>query len=304
MSMKYIITGASGAFGRGATQGMLSHVSPEDLILVTRNPDSLKEMDDRGCSVRFGDFDDYDSLEVAFQGGNKMLMISTSRVGERMPQHTNAVNAAKACGVSHVIYTSFVGAVPDNPSLAVRDHRGTESLLRESGMAWTAMRNSQYADYIFASAPNAIRAGKWFTSSEDGTVAHVCREDCIEAVVTVRSGDGHENRVYNITGPELLSIRNVADIVRDVSGQDFEFVEISDDDMYAFFDSLGVPRSPIDDNVASDIPWCSDDMVSFERTIREGRFSIISNDFETLTGHKPKSLRALAEAHRDLLLPA
>lgn len=302
--MKYIITGASGGFGRGATQGMLTHVAPEDLILVTRNPDTLKDMADKGCQVRFGDFDDYDSLVKAFAGGDKMLMISTSRVGERMPQHTNAVNAAKAAGVGHVIYTSFVGAVPENPSLAVRDHRGTEALLRDSGMSWTALRNSQYSDYIFAAAPNAIRLGKWFTSSGDGTLAHICREDCIEAAVVVLANDGHENKVYNITGPELLSVRDVAEICREASGADYEFVEITDEGMYEYFDSLGVPRSPIDDNVASDIPWCSDDMVSFERTIREGQFSIISDDFEKLTGHKPRSLRSLAEEHKDLLLPS
>lgn len=302
--MKLIITGASGGFGRGATLGLLQQqVSPADLILVTRRPDSLTEMAALGCDVRQGDFDDYDSLLKAFEGGDRMLMISTSRVGQRMPQHSNAVNAAKHCGVQHVVYTSFVGAVPDNPSLAVRDHRGTEALLRDTRMAWTALRNSQYADYIFAAAPNAIRLGKWYSSTGDGTLAHVCREDCIAAAVAVMGGSGHENRVYDITGPELLSVRQVADIIREVTGRHFDFVETTDEGMYAYFDSLGVPRAPIDDKVASDIPWCSDDMVSFERTIREGRFRILSGEVKALTGHAPKSLRQLAREHVNWLLP-
>lgn len=301
---KIIITGASGNFGRGATERMLNHVDASDLILVTRSPDVLKTKAVKGCTVRFGDFDDYDSLLKAFEGGEKMLMISGSRVGQRMPQHTNAINAAKACGIRHVIYTSFVGAEPDNPSLAISDHLGTEKLLREIGMNWTTLRNSQYADYIFASAPNAIRSGSWLSSSGTGTVAHVWRQDCIDGAVAVLSSDGHENTVYNITGPELLSVRDVAHIVKDVSEADFDYVEITDEGMYEFFDSLGVPRSPVDDHVASDIPWCSDDMVSFERTIREGGFSIISNDFEKLTGAKPRTLRALAEANKSLLMPA
>jgi NAD(P)H dehydrogenase (quinone) len=300
---KILITGASGNFGRGATERMLKHVNASDLILMTRSPDALSDMADKGCSVRYGDFDDYDSLVKAFEGAEKMLMISGSRVGQRMPQHTNAINAAKACGVKYVIYTSFVGAEPDNASLAVSDHLGTEKLLRESGITWTALRNSQYADYIFASAPNAIRSGTWLSSSADGTVAHVWREDCIDAAVAVLSSDGHDNTVYNITGPSLLKVRDVADIVKDVTKADFDYVEITDEGMYEFFDSLGVPRSPVDDHVASDIPWCSDDMVSFERTIREGGFSIISNDFEKLTGKKPRSLRTLAEANSDLLMP-
>jgi len=301
---KIIITGASGNFGRGATERMLNHVDASDLILVTRSPDALKAMADKGCTVRFGDFDDYNSLVKAFECGEKMLMISGSRVGQRMPQHTNAVNAAKACGVKHVTYTSFVGAEPDNPSLAISDHLGTEKLLRESGMIWTALRNSQYADYIFASAPNAIRGGTWLSSSGKGTVAHVWREDCIDAAVAVLSTEGHNNTVYNITGPELLRVKEVADIVKNVTDANFDYVEIDDEGMYKFFDSLGVPRSAVDDHVASDIPWCSDDMVSFERTIREGGFSIISDDFENLTGREPRTLRALAEANKDLLLPS
>lgn len=301
--MKIIISGASGGFGRGATERLLKRVDATDLILVTRRPESLAAMAELGCDVRQGDFDDYDSLLKAFAGGDKLLMISTSRVGQRMPQHSNAVNAAKACGVGHVIYTSFVGAVPDNPSIAVRDHRGTEELLRESGMTWTAMRDSQYADYIFAAAPNAIAAGKWFSSSADGTIAHVTRDDCIDAAVAVLTTPGHDNTVYNITGPELLSVRDVATIVKEVTGKAFDFVETTDEGMYEYFDSLGVPRSPVDDHIASEIPWCSDDMVSFERTIREGRFSIISDDVEKLTGHKPKPLRQLAEEHKELLLP-
>jgi len=282
---------------------MLNHVDAGDLILVTRSPDSLGDMVEKGCTVRFGDFDNYGSLVSAFHGGEKMLMISGSRVGQRMPQHTNAINAAKASGVKHVICTSFVGAEPDNASLAISDHLGTEALLRESGMTWTALRNSQYADYIFASAPNAIRGGSWLSSSGEGTVAHIWREDCIDAAVSVLSSDGHDNTVYNITGPELLRVRDVANIVKEVSGRDFEFVEVTDEGMYEFFDSLGVPRSPVDDHVASDIPWCSDDMVSFERTIREGGFSIISDDFEKLTGHKPRTLKSLAKANSNLLLP-
>jgi len=228
-------------------------------------------------------------------------MISTSRVGQRMPQHGNAVAAAKEAGVQHVIYTSFIAADPDNPSLAVRDHRGTEELLRDSGMQWTALRNSQYADFIFAAGINAVRSGKWLASAGDGKVAHVVRQDCIDSAVAVLSGSGHENKVYNITGPVLMSMKELAELTAVASGTAIEFVAVSDEGMYEFFDSLGVPRAPVDDLVASDIPWCSDDMVSFERTIREGRFALLSDDVEKLTGRKPMSIRELALSNRHLL---
>jgi len=288
--MKVIITGASGPFGRSTTEGLLKRMPAENLILVSRNPDKLADMKALGADVRFGDFDDKASLLKAFVGGDRMLMISTNRVGQRMPQHTNAVTAATESGVQHIAYTSFVGAEPDNPSLAVHDHRGTEALMKESGMAWTALRNSQYSDFILAAGPIAIKSGKWMASAGDGRLAHVTRQDCINAAIEVMSTDGHANRVYNITGPTLNTMRDVCNIVAKVSGKPIEYVEVTDDDMYAHFDSLGIPRSAIDDNVVEGVPWCSDDMVSFERTIREGRFAVISDDVEKLTGKKPQSL--------------
>ena len=302
MTMKLIITGASGPFGRSTTEGLLRRIPAENLILVTRNPDKLSDMSALGAHVRFGNFDDKASLLKAFAGGEKMLMISTNRVGQRMPQHTNAVTAATESGVQHIVYTSFVGAEPDNPSLAVHDHRGTEALMKESGMAWTALRNSQYADFILAAGPIALKSGKWMASAGDGRIAHVTRQDCINCAIEVMSTDGHQNAVYNITGPELNTMRDVSDIVSEVANQPIDYIDVSDDDMYAHFDSLGIPRSAIDDNVVEGVPWCSDDMVSFERTIREGRFSVISEDVEKLTGKTPQSLKSFAEDNAELLV--
>lgn len=299
--MKIIITGASGPFGRSTAEALLDRMPAENLVLVSRNPRKLADLQQQGADVRFGDFDDKDSLLQAFAGGDRLLMISTNRVGQRMPQHTNAVTAAAESGVGHIVYTSFVGAEPDNPSLAVHDHRGTEALMKRSGMAWTALRNSQYADFFLAAGPIAVKSGKWMASAGTGRIAHVTRQDCINCAVEVMAGEGHENVIYNVTGPELNTMRDVCQIVADTAGKPIEYVEVTDDDMYAHFDSLGIPRSAIDDNVVEGVPWCSDDMVSFERTIREGRFAVISNDVERLTGKKPQSLRDFANANRAFL---
>ena len=298
-----IITGASGPFGSSTTQGLLRRGIPaRDLILVTRTPTKLAHYAALGAQVRRGDFDDPQSLAAAFTGGDKMLFISTNRVGQRMPQHRHAINAAVAAGVKHIVYTSFVGATPDNPSVAVADHRGTESLLRACGVHWTALRNSQYSDAIVeAIAPLVLRTGCWQASAADGRLAHVTRQDCIDCAVSVMATPGHEDTVYNVTGPELLSMRDCAKILADVAGAPIQYVVVSDEDMYTYFDSLGIPRAAIDDNVVDGVPWCSDDMVSFERTIREGYFAIISNDVETLTGHEPQGLRDFAMRRRDTL---
>src|SRR4030095_14282857 len=134
--------------------------------------------------------------------------------------HTNAIEAAAKAGVRHIVYTSVIGAGPDNPSLAVNDHRVTEAVARQSGMACTALRDSQYTDALIeAAAPVAIASGRWLASAAEGLIAPVVRKDCIACAVAVMAGAGHENTVYNITGPELLSYRDIAGICAEVAGK-------------------------------------------------------------------------------------
>lgn len=301
--MKILITGASGPFGSGVARGLIAKgVKPGDLILVSRDPSKLTEFTSLGAQARAGDFDDYASLAQAFAGADRMLMISTNRVGQREPQHRNAVNAAKAAGARHVVYTSFVGR-PECVSMAVADHRFTERLLAESGLEWTFLRNSQYSEAMRdAGAPAAIRSGQWLSASGDGRIALVTRDDCIAAAVAVLAGEGHEKKTYDITGPDLLTYRELAALVTEITGHSISYKEVGAEGMYALFDAIGIPRSAEDDRVVNGFGWCSDDMVSFELTIAAGDFAIRSGDFETLTGRKSESMRHFLMRHRDQLL--
>lgn len=292
--MRILITGASGNYGAAAAQGLLDQgVPPEDLILLSRSPAKLAPFAEQGCEVRHGDFDG--DMVTALKGADRMLLISTGRVGRRVPQHSNAIRAAAEAGVRHVIYTSFVGVSDDNPALVIRDHGGTEAALRASGLAWTALRDSQYSDALTdAAAPLALATGVWRSSTHDGRVALVTREDCVACAVAVLAGAGHEHRVYDITGPDRLRFRDVSDIVSEITGRRIDYQDVSADDMYAMFDAMGVPRDAIDDHVVQSFAWSSDDMVSFETAIRTGHFDVISDDVEALTGRKPESFRSFA----------
>lgn len=297
--MTIAITGASGHFGRSAVAKMLERVPAEELVLVTRKPEQLAELAKRGVDVRRGDFDDRGSLVSAFAGVEKLLLISAVKVGSRMPQHENAIEAAKQAGVRHIIYTSFIASDDSNPSLAVYDHRGTEKMLATCGLDWTVLRNSQYTDAVIeAMAPLALQRGRWIASAASGKMAHVWRDDCVACAVEVLCTPGHSRVTYNITGPELLSFGEVAEIVSDVSGRPITYEVVSDEAMYAFFDSLGIPREAVADSSVGDVPWSSDDMVSFERSIREGHMAVQSNDVERLTGRKPRSVRQFATDRR------
>lgn len=300
--MKTIITGASGQYGSLAVTKLLQRMPAEDLILITRSPDKLAGLAARGVHVRYGDFDAPATLRAAFAGGEKMLLISGTRVGYRVAQHKAAIDAAAACGVKHIAYTSIVGISPDNPAIVIRDHGPTEQMMRDSGMAWTALRDQHYTDAMIVNmGPNFIRSGVWLSSTAGGKEAPVWREDCVNAAVAVLTGEGHENRIYNITGPELLDFRQYAAIISELSARRIDYVETDDDGMYAMFDGMGIPREPVDDQSIKGITWNSDDMVTFERSIREGFFEVISNDVEFLTGAKPRSVRQMVLENLDIL---
>jgi NAD(P)H dehydrogenase (quinone) len=301
--MKYVVTGASGHFGRGVTQELIERgIAPSDLILLTRSPHHLSEIRERGASVRYGDFDDYDSLASAFAGGEKALIISATKVGYRIPQHRTAIKAAQSAGVRHVIYTSFIGKEPNNPSLAVVDHRGTEQALAESSLSWTVLRNAQYSDALVeAASPIPLRTGRWIGSSGQGRMPFVTRADCISAAAAALVKPGVEQRIFNITGPDCMTFRQMSQVIAEVAGKPIEWVDVDSEAMYAFFDALGVPRVAVPDQTVANIPWSSDDIVSIEAALKGGWFDIQSDDFEFLTGRKPQSFHSFAFERRSLL---
>ncbi|KAF9635775.1 NmrA-like protein [Lasiodiplodia theobromae] len=310
-STNILITGASGQYGRLAIDGLLARgIPPSSLLLLTRNPAKLSSYAEQGLSIRQGSFDDpVESLAAAFAGAATMLLISTSRAGARLPQHRTAIEAAAAAGVGHIVYTSIVSAErPEPTALVGREHRATEAMLQEisasvaapGALAWTALRDAQYADAMAdVAAPAAVDAGVLKCNSGEGKVAFVARSDCVAAAVAVLCDPApHANKAYAITGPELLSWRDAARVMSEVAGKGPEgvkFEDVTDDDMFAMFDALGIPREPVDDLVVKGYPWNSSDMVSFGKATRLGEMEVISGDFEMLTGTRPKSFREVLE---------
>lgn len=303
---RIVITGASGNYGRGLTDLLIEAGRAADLILITRSPDKLADRAGQGCTVRYGDFDKPETLAAAVQGAEKMLLISGTRVGARVVQHKAAIDAAAAAGVKHIAYTSFIGIDdPANPAEVRHDHIETERLIRASGMAWTMLRDAHYADSMIVMAgPGVMQSGQWVSNSGEGLEAMVWRDDCVASAAAVLLGEGHEGKIYNITGPELQTFREVAAIMAEVTGRSVTYVATTDDEQYAMFDAMGIPRRPVDDQSVGGIPWNSDDMVSFGRAIREGFLQLCTDDVERLTGRPARSVRALIEAHAEMLRSA
>jgi NAD(P)H dehydrogenase (quinone) len=299
---KIAITGASGQYGRLATDKLIAIGRARDLILITRTPERLAERERAGCEVRYGDFDKPETLVAAVRGARRMLLISGTRVGARVHQHRAAIEAAAAAGVRHVVYTSFVNVEPSNPAVVSIDHRQTEGLIRASGMAWTLLRDAHYADAMILNAsPLFIATGVWLTSTKGAREAMVWREDCVDCAVSVLTQNGHEHKSYPITGPNRENFSEIAAMLTEITGRPIEVVETDDAGMYAHFDTLGIPRKPVDDHSVAGISWNSDDMVSFERSIREGYLDVCTDDVARLTGRKARSVRDMIIAHAAML---
>ncbi len=296
------MTGASGRYGRLATDKLIAQGRARDLILITRTPAKLAGRAQAGCEVRYGDFDKPETLPAAVSGAGKLLLISGTRVGARVRQHKAAIDAAAAAGVGHIVYTSFVNVEPANPAIVAIDHRETESLIKASGAAYTFLRDAHYADAMILNAgPGFIAAGVWLTSTKGAREAMVWREDCVDCAVAVLTQQGHENKSYLLTGPNRESFAEVAAMLHEITGHPVKLAETDDAAMYAHFDSLGIPREPVDDLSVAGIPWNSDDMVSFERSIREGFLDVCTDDVRRLTGRTARSVRELIEANADFL---
>ena len=301
--MSLIVTGASGHFARMATQMLLERVSPSELICVTRSPASLAALVSRGVRVRQGDFDKPETLGAAFDGGTRMLLISTLSVGRRAEQHIRAINAAAAAGVRHIAYTSSGGANPKNPALVIPDHLKTERALKDSGLAYTILRDSLYIEApLHQIAPRALASGVWTTSSGEGRVGFVAKEDCVACAATVLTTAGHENRTYEITGTDLLSFRDVARIASGVDGRPIDYRVVSDDEMGAMLAAAGVPQRYEEGMFTAGVGTSSiDDIVSYEQGIRGGYFAMKSDDVRHILGRAPISLRDMFIANKDAL---
>jgi NAD(P)H dehydrogenase (quinone) len=303
---KIVITGASGQYGRAATDRLIEQGLAGQLVLITRTPAKLADRVAQGCTVRYGDYDKPETMAAAVQGADKMLLISATRVGARVIQHKAAIDAAAAAGVKHVLYTSFIGIDdPANPAEVRHDHIETEKAMRASGMAWTMLRDAHYADaMILMAGPNVLATGRWYSNSGDGREAMVWRDDCVASAVAALTTPGHENKVYNITGPDLQNFDEVAALITQVTGCPVEHVKVDDEGQYAIFDAMGIPRRPVDDQYVSGIPWNSDDMVSFGRAIREGFLAMRTDDVERLTGRPARSVRQMIEDNKAMLQAA
>jgi len=277
------ISGASGQLGRATADLLLERLEPRELVLVTRTPEQLDAYAARGVQVRPGDYRDPARLRDAYGGVERLLLISGADIGERVAQHSAAIDAAKEAGVRHAAYTGIVNPTDANVAAATPEHRGTEEALLASGLAWTFLRNGIYADLTAQGLRQSIANGQHMFNSGDGKTSYVARADCAVAAAAVLAPE-HENTAYDITGPEALSGFDLAALASELSGKQVEPVSVDDETFVStLVEHAGLPE------------FVAEFLASFGRAAREGQLDTVSGDYERLTGKPPTPFRAVLE---------
>lgn len=219
--MKIGLTGATGKLGRLVAEQLLLQKSPGDVALIVRKPEAAGMWEREGARVRYGDYDYPDSLEHAFAGLDKLLLISSSHQDDevRLRQHTAAIQAARRAGVKHLIYTSV--ANPEKGRLPLhRMHLDTEQLIKESGMSYTLLRNAYYMDIVhFLRVREAAAGGVLLSPPGEWRFNTAARADLALAAAAVLTEAGHEGRTYELTAERAWTLADLARAVSEATGR-------------------------------------------------------------------------------------
>lgn len=297
---KILLNGVDGNFG-GKSAGILLEKYPhEDLIFTAPREKALKKYKEMGIETRVADFNNAETLVETFKGADTVVLISMPFVGpKRRAAHKTAIDAAVRAGVKKLVYTSIVGAgEKDINTYEVNDHVWTENYIKEQPIHYLILRDSQYAEAMVSSFVEAYERtnGVLANNMGEGKMAFISRDDCATAAAYAAMSEDID-KVLNINGAELLTIADFLEIASEVTGKKVVYKYITDDEMYAYFDSIGVPRTTEEmwADTAKNFPFCSDGMVTFGKAIRQNQMSVYTNDFEKLTGRKPLSVRQIFE---------
>lgn len=235
--MTLAITGATGQLGRLVIDALKARVPANQIVALARSPEKAADL---GAPARTFDYDHPETLAPALAGVDRLLLISSSEVGQRERQHRNAIEAAKAAGVRHILYTSVLRAEASPLDLA-HDHRVTETMIRGSGLAFTFLRNGWYQENYAGSIAGALAGGALIGASGEGRISAAARADYAEAAAVALTTPGHEGAAYELAGDESFTLADLAAEVSRKAGRDLPYVNLSEADYAAALASHGLP---------------------------------------------------------------
>lgn len=234
------ITGATGLLGQHVIENLLQTLPASQIVAIARNPAKGASLSRKGISLRQADYDDEATLIRALQGVQKLLLISSSEIGQRVTQHRNVINAAKSANVKFIAYTSLLHADTSPLSLHA-EHVETEKMLADSGIRYALLRNGWYTENYLASVPVALEHGVFIGAAGDGKIASAARADYAAAAARVISEDGHSGKVYELAGDEAWTLSRLAKELTEQSGKNVVYQNLSQADFVAALKNAGLP---------------------------------------------------------------
>lgn len=273
------VTGASGKVGSLVAELLASSAADREVRLIVRTPSRaprLVEAPGVSVTIHEATYGDTEACRAAFAGLDVLFLVSAGESLDRMTEHRSVIDAARAAGVRHVVYTSFLGAAPDATFTLARDHYATEQLLRDSGMQWTFLRDALYSDVLldFAGPERIIRG-----PAGDGRCAFVARHDVAHVAAAVLGDPSDfEQRTLDLTGPEALTMGEVVMRLTDALGRSYEFED----------ETLEEARESRAGYGAED--WQVEAWISTYTAIASGELSAVSDDVRAVLGRAPMSV--------------
>ncbi|WP_105600689.1 SDR family oxidoreductase [Cronobacter sakazakii] len=235
------ITGATGQLGQRVIDTLLNTVAAQEIVAIVRNPAKAAALSAKGVQVRAADYNDAAALTAALAGVEKVLLISSSEVGQRAPQHRNVIDAAKTAGVKLIAYTSLLHADRSPLGLA-EEHVATEKMLADAGIPYVLLRNGWYTENYLASVPPALEHGVFIGSAGDGKIASASRQDYAEAAAKVLTLDNEAGRVYELAGDHAWTLRDLTALLSKETGKTVAYQNLSEADFAAALTGAGLPE--------------------------------------------------------------
>ncbi|MBE9463915.1 SDR family oxidoreductase [Dyadobacter subterraneus] len=276
-----LVTGATGGLGRSTVDALLKKMPAKEITALVRDSEKAADLKEKEVVVKEGDYFNYQSLLKAFEGVEKVVLISAPTFTDRITQQTNVINAAKEAGVSHVIYTGIQRKKDGSwiVPMVTESDKITEQLLIESGLNYTIVLNNVYADVIpfFIGNPAAISEVKY--PSGDAKISFVAREEFAEALANLVIQNGHENKIYTLSNSEAWSFADIAEILTEISGRKIDFINVSKDQYISLKEKEGYPKP------------AAEFAVEWANAALAGELDEINPALEILLGRRPSSLK-------------
>jgi len=274
------VTAASGHLGRLVVTGLLDVGVPAgEVVAVVRTPEKVADLAARGVQVRQADYTDAAALERALQGTDRLLLVSGSEVGQRVAQHTNVLQAARAASVELLVYTSATKA-DDTPLPLAPEHIATERLIADSGIPAVVLRNNWYLENYDQQITQAARTGTLTGSSGSGRIAAATRADYAAAAVAVLTADSPTPGVLELGGDDAFTLADLAAAVATAAGREVTYTDLTPAEHVRALEEAGLPEGT------------AQFVVALDQAIAQGALDTGSTDLSQLTGRPTTTLPA------------